>query len=71
MKYIRCDLCLTSYMVQVCPWSQMKSEKEIHIGNFTFTKIQWLIAPLKGEQEEMKSMLCRYLLCPWHCLMAT
>ena len=56
MKNISWDLCLTSYIVQVCPWPQLKSEKEIYIDNFTFTKIQWLIAPLKGGEEEMKSV---------------
>ena len=40
-------------MVQVCPWPQLKSEKEIYTDNFTSTKIQWLIAPLKGWEEEM------------------
>lgn len=48
-------------MVQVCPWPQLKSEKEIYTDNFTSTKIQWLIAPLKGWEEEMKSVYQVYV----------
>lgn len=48
-------------MVQVCPWPQLESEKEIHTDNFTSTKIQWLIAPLKGWEEEMKSVFQVYV----------
>lgn len=48
-------------MVQVCPWPQLESEKEIYTDNFTSTKIQWLIAPLKGWEEEMKSVFQVYV----------
>lgn len=48
-------------MVQMCPWPQLQSEKEIYTDNFTSTKIQWLKAPLKGWEVEMKSVFQVYV----------